>query len=328
MVKESLVPAPSTSGTELDLFRIYAVSNVALGRDEKVFLTRDLVSTFNPVDPYFTRIRDVQMADLVLDVDGPLPSSAGEHPSASSNFSLPVITMDGTLNDLDDNAQPSLLSSFLNNIQSILREPLSSSNQERSSKPPPISRHLIAASLPTGPGAALLPDFAEPIELTPSMTNSPLPWNNVHAVDELCDHVLDAKIARENQVLVVRRGGCSFSQKMKNIPSFAPSPRALQLVVVVSFPEHEVKDDEMRHQRRTGASFVSRPSEGEDLIQPLLDHIQETPGGIPRPHPIPVIMVSGGAETMHLFKSAKGAGMRRRWWFESQGVRIGNLIVI
>ena len=68
MVKENLMPAPIEAVPELDLFRIYAISNVALGRDEKVFLTRNLLSTFNPGDPYFSRIKDLHTIDLVLDV--------------------------------------------------------------------------------------------------------------------------------------------------------------------------------------------------------------------------------------------------------------------
>jgi hypothetical protein len=324
MVKEPLSAAASTSDTELDLFRIYAVSNVALGRDEKVFLTRNLVTTFNPVDPYFTRIRDIQMVDLLVDVsERESQATADESQTSPSNFSMPFITMDGSLDSLNEDAQPSLLSSLIQNIQFMLREPMSSTRQPLLNLSPPLIRHLFNAALSTGPGAAPLPDLAEPVDLEISASISPLPWNNIHITDELCNHVLDAKIVKENQVLVVRRGGCSFSEKMKNIPSFAPSPRALQLVVLVSFPQQDDVDAEFQHDRNDDG-----PIEPQNVIQPFFDRIQSTPGGVPRPHPIPAIMVGGGHKSIRYFERAKGVGVRRRWWFESQGVRIGNLLVV
>ena len=188
-------------------------------------------------------------------------------------------------------------------------------------------RSLLLAGLFRVAGAAPIPDIAEPIDLDFTASISPLPWNNVHITDELCDSVLDAQIAKENQVLVVQRGGCSFSQKMKNIPSFASSPRALQLVVIVSFPDQDDVDAEVQRERMNRAEFM-QSSSVEPVIQPLLDQVQATPGGVPRPHPIPAVMISGGYETVRYFERAKGVSLRRRFWFESQGVKIGNLIIV
>jgi hypothetical protein len=326
MVKEPLLHAISSRKQDLDLFRIYAVSNVALGRDEKVFLARDIVSNFNPVDPYFTRIRDIQLADLVLDTMSDSGTSEESY-LPDLNTSVPVITMEGHLDSFDKKAQPSLLGSLLQNLQSILLDPRPQT-QSGSSRPH-ISRHLITATLPTGAGAAPLPDVDEPLELDPSITKSFLPWSSIYIADELCDEVLDASIVKHNQILVIRRGGCSFSHKLTNIPSFAPSVRALQLVVIVSFPEHDAVDRDMHRERRDDAgAFSARSSPEESMIQPLLDKRQATTAGMPRPHPIPTIMVGGGEATIALFKIAKGVSIRRRWWFESQGVRISNLIVL
>jgi len=102
----------------------------------------------------------------------------------------------------------------------------------------------------------------------------------------------------------MKRGTCSFSEKMHNIPSFPPSARSLQLVIVVSYPEHD---------------------EGT-FIRPLLDQVQYTPGGIARPHPISMVMVDGDEEVLSLLGTAKGIGLRRRYHFSSQGLRISNLI--
>ncbi|QDS72860.1 hypothetical protein FKW77_007310 [Venturia effusa] len=329
MIKEQIPLASVPSGTDLDSFRIYAVSNVALGRDEKVFLTRSLVTTFNPVDPFFTRIRDMQMVDLLVDVGKESrtfhESTAGPQPS-SLNFSVPLMTIN-SMKVLTDNAQPSLLSSLLQNIQSMLREPMASDTEPPVAQSSALKRHLLPAAIPTGPGAAPIPDIAEPLDLDPTAIISPLPWNNVHITGDLCDGVLDAQIAKENQVLVIKRGGCSFSTKMKNIPSFAPSSRALQLVVIVSFPEQDDVDAQGQQDPLNRGGFV-QSSSAEPLIQPLLDQDQTTPGGIPRPHPIPAVMLSGGYKTIRYFEKAKGVGLRRRFWFESQGVKIGNLIVV
>jgi hypothetical protein len=243
------------------------------------------------------------------------------------NMSLPVITMEGKLESLNEKAHPSLLGSLLHTLQSILLEPRSLA--QTSANTPRMNRHLITATLPTGAGAAPLPDIEEPLDLDALSTRSALPWTTIYIADELCDGILDPKVAKENQILVIRRGGCSFSHKLTNIPSFAPSARALQLVIIVSFPEHDAADHNMQRDRRgdTWGSSARTSSEGS-MIQPLLDKTQATTAGMPRPHPIPAIMVGGGEATMELLRTAKGASIRRRWWFESQGVRISNLIVL
>jgi hypothetical protein len=223
--------------------------------------------------------------------------------------------------------QTGLLSSLLSNIQSMLSES-EPSLLERQERTAALTREVMPASLPSGPGAAMLPDLHEPLELVTNAVKSPLPWNTVYvADDELCNNVLDAKIVKENQVLVVRRGGCSFSEKLRNIPSFAPSARALQLVIIVSYPEHDSVDADLRRQHAAEHGEVYH-EHGTELIQPLLDKQQTTPGGMRRPHPIPLVMVAGGDYTMDSFRRAAGVGFRRRWWFESQGTRIGNLFVV
>ena len=66
---------------KLDLdeqFRIYAISNIALGRDEKVFMSRSTIDNFNPLDPYFTRTRDSHTLDLVIDVP-PQPATSSSN---------------------------------------------------------------------------------------------------------------------------------------------------------------------------------------------------------------------------------------------------------
>jgi len=329
MVKENLIPAVQAP-PEFDLFRIYAISNVALGRDEKVFLTRNLLSTFNPGDPYFSRIKDLQSIDIVIDVANP-PEHTPETTTATTTrnkTSSPMITFeaaDGSFEELDSDLHTGLLSSLLSNIQSMLSEnEMPAAKPVQQQAPPSFARELLPAALPSGPGAAILPELPEPLDLARDATKSSLSWTAIHVVDsELCDEVLDPRIVKENQVLVIRRGGCSFSHKLRNIPSFVPSRQSLQLVVVVSFPEHDAADAEVRAQN---GQYVE---DGVvELMQPFLDVEQMTPGGVVRMHPIPLVKVLGGQAVMDRFRRAAGVGVRRRWWFESQGTRIGNLFVV
>ncbi|KIW01779.1 uncharacterized protein PV09_06951 [Verruconis gallopava] len=321
MVKESPVNAPMEKMPELDLFRIYAISNVALGRDEKVFLTRNLLNSFNPGDPYFTRIKDVHGVDLIIDVlNAPhaMSRTTADFQISPTNASAPIMAVEGDFEGLDGNLNPGILSSLISNIQSMLSE--SDFVLAEPSNHAVLSREIIAAALPSGPGAAILPDMQEPLDLAPGATKSPLPWSTIYVLDdELCDHILDPQIVKEHQILVIRRGGCSFSEKLRNIPSFPPSQRALQLVIVVSFAEHDHLEDEIRREHYDTE---------EPLVQPLLDQQQMTPGGMVRLHPIPLVMVSGGDDAMEKFRRCVGVSVRRRFWFESQGTRIGNLFVV
>ena len=373
MIKE--VDRTAMQDSSGDYFRIYAISNIALGRDEKVFIDRDLVAGFNPVDPYFSRIRDTNVVDIVIDVSNTVTPSVDldvfdYDADMLPNITLPHITIDSS-SPGDDNAgtdEPSVLSALLSNLHSILKEtwtdPSPSAQNPTTPNSPHLTRHTLAATLPTGPGAAPLPDE----ESTPPLTtdhqtavattsgpSSPLSWTRIHVLDsDLCSTQLPASLARTTQVLVVRRGGCSFSAKLANIASFAHAPSALQLVVVVS----ALAEEDLAASGHVGDYGGSGGSEEQPPppIQPYLHEIQRTPAGLPRPSPIPLVLVGGGDETMRLFRgvgavvggedghadvdvdvdvdvdqpvlAAKGVGFRRRWFFESLGVRIGNLVVL
>lgn len=302
MIKETIMPSTHGERTSSHLFRIYAVSNVPLGRDEKVFLKRDLVSSFNPVDPLFTRTRDLQLLDLVLDVSSDLPN------------------LDWMMEETGNGSMPSFVnqaieaSSFANK-SSMLYDWLSYIFNEmpRVELSEPLARQFEPATLPLGPGAAPIEDMDD--SPMPAEQESYLPWTSIAFAGDLCDSTLPTEIAKENHVLVLRRGGCNFSEKLRNIPSFAPTDQSLRLVVVVDYGKSEENGPE--DQYHDGS-----------LFQPYLDQIQMTPAGLPRPHPIPMVLVGGGEQTVVKLLSAKGVGVRRRWWFESQGVRIGNLIVL
>ncbi|KAF2623094.1 glycoside hydrolase family 47 protein [Macroventuria anomochaeta] len=317
-------------------FRIYAISNVALGRDEKVFMSRATIESFNPLDPYFTRTRDAHTLDLVIDVP-PAPAA----PSSDMLSSLLDVALGeignltgldivDALDDMDAHPEaledePSYLSNLLSSLQNLLTAP-SPTGTSYTPIQQTTTRHAVAGTLPIGVGAAPLPDTKDP-DLAYSAAN-PLVWSKIYVHStNLCDDRLPLEVAKENQVVVVPRGGCSFSHKLRNIPTYPPDAGSLQLVIVVSFPEQQspptTSSSKRERDRKTGEGEGVGP-----LVQPLLDEEQYTPGGLLRPHPIPLIMVDGGQETIDMLKRASGVGVRRRYYFRTQGVRIGNLIVL
>ncbi|KAI4704563.1 hypothetical protein J4E81_001631 [Alternaria sp. BMP 2799] len=334
MVREQ--DKPRTVRQQLDLdeqFRIYAISNIALGRDEKVFMSRSTIDNFNPLDPFFTRTRDSHALDLVIDVPPqPAPASSktladllsdalGETSNLSDMDIADVIDLEVDPEALD--SQPSYLATFLSSLQALLSAPLPTSTSAASQSQDPseqtLKRHFFPAALPTGPGAAPMPDTKDP-EVTYSPDN-PLTWSNIYVhPTTLCTDRLPLEVAKNHQIIAIPRGDCSFSTKLHNIPAYPPDASSLQLVIIVSFPEHEPNED--RYTADADAATQQPP------VQPLLDDVQYTPTGMLRPNPIPMVMVGGGEETMALLRRATGVGVRRRYYFRSQGVKIGNLIVL
>ena len=336
MVRENDRTASVETPLEFDEhFRVYAISNIALGRDEKVFMPRATMDNFNPLDPYFTRTRDSISLDLVVDVPPQLEPAASS--SDLSDLLNDVLSETGNLSDLDImdvidlevdpdalEHEPSYLSNLLSSLQSLLAVPTPAStasvSEPTSTATTTIQRHGIAGTLPLGPGASPLSDTSDP-ELAYSETN-PLDWSSIYIYpNQLCDERLPIDVPKHHHVIVIPRGGCSFSSKLRNIPAFPPDPASLQLVIIVSYPENE-ESDSADHEPR------AQPQNLGPLVQPLLDELQYTPSGLPRPNPIPLIMVGGGDETMALLTRATGVGVRRKYYFCSQGVKIRNLIVL
>jgi len=301
-------------GGPMDFFRVYAVAQVALGRDEEVYIPIETVSDLNPVDPYFTRRREVDFVDLVVDqapTEAIRRSSGGA--TSMQNHSTPMMEgaiMDQENVDLNDDTG-GILNMLMQQFASALEQgqrPFSTILQGGipvvEVPIPPINERLsFSAAVATGVGAGPLPDVNDA-----SITgDSSLEWTSIFMSDETCTGRLHASVPRKHQIIVMKRGGCSFSEKMHNIPSFAPSSSSLQLVVVVSgYPGNE------------GDGY---------LVRPMLDEAQYTAGGVPRFNQIPMIMMEGGAETYDMLARARSVGLRRRYWFESQGLRINNIVV-
>ncbi|KAJ4422267.1 hypothetical protein N0V82_003128 [Gnomoniopsis sp. IMI 355080] len=169
------------------------------------------------------------------------------------------------------------------------------------------------AITPIGIGAAPLPPVDIPanahIPAAGPMPTHLLPWTTIFAAGYACDGLLPEEAPRDHQLIVMRRGGCTFSEKLANIPAYKPSSQSLQLVIIVSGEEDE--DD------------------GVVLSRPLLPEEQRTPSGILRRAGIPMVMVGGGEAVYNEWTMREGGrmGMTRKWNVESDGRRIGNIIV-
>jgi len=310
-------------------FRVQGIANWALGRDEKVLITGQALEGVSPADPHFTRVKDLEMCDIIIDALA-IPAEAQKSINDGSHLDgLGNATAESAWGDLE-NLIAGLFSGGLGDSVAIER------NKDQTTTDATLTRHTIPAILPTGVGAAPLPSSMD--NLDPStLASGELPFRKIFFLDDtLCDHTLPATVAKNNNILVIKRGDCSFNDKLGNIPSFAPDATSLQLVVVLSVPEAE--------------------PEGHigELIRPLLDKVQLTPSGLERRHPIAMVMVDGSTDSAGMFRraassiasfdargklkqesrsselehGAPGLGVKRRYWYESMGVPIGNLIVV
>ncbi|KAI9039235.1 glycoside hydrolase family 47 protein [Aspergillus affinis] len=323
-----------------DEFRIQVINNVPLGKDEKVFLSREITfDVLDPTDPNFTRMRDSSMIDIVIDV---IPetvrrrndSDDHQEPAAAENGQNPIIhesstSTDGKLGYLDPSS-PSMrtvLSSLMNSVSALIRDEPQAHLSWSSSPKQPSLRLALPAAVSSGLGSAPLPEVSD--AMTFSVTGDPsknrLTWSTIYFAGELCDQRIPREVAQTHQVLVVKRGGCSFSQKLQNIAAYPPSRRALKLVIVVSSDEQPPDDEASEFNSHNTLAAIRA---GPFLARPYLDEAQMTAGGTPRRHLISMLMVSGGDETYELLRRSTGIGIKRRYTVRSQGIPINNLYVI
>lgn len=290
-----------------DIFRIYSVSHLSLGRDERVFISPEAVNSLNPVDPFFTRHREISTLDVVVEVEANHNGNKGSSKTYEGHTEYVTVNKDESApSNVTENNE--LLQGVLEHLKSALQEHVSLDNIVASTGFTKENiavelRPVIPATVATGIGAGPLPDI---VDASKDATD-PLLWTSIYVVNELCPGKLDPEIPKNHQVVVMKRGACTFSEKMRSIPSFAPSSTSLQLVLLVSPPE----------------VTADMP-----VIRPLMDETQYTPSGILRRHPIPMVMIEGDDNTIGMLQLAKGIGMRRRYHFSSQGLRIGNLFLV
>lgn len=295
-------------------YRIQSINTVTLGKDEKVYLSRDTGNVLNPIDPLFSRIRDGTMLDVVVE-HGPAVSHAVTalgNASAGSDVQIEI----PDLGEMNSSAMKAAWNSLLAQISNLVQDaqglvlPLGAMETVSGRPEGLYGKTFVPAITPTGPGAAPLPDWPEASALhSPGSERESLPWTNVYAAGEMCKEKLSPRILKTHHVIVVKRGSCSFSKKLSNIPALHPSRSALQLVIVVDFDTVDV-------------------APGEFPTRPLLDEPQTTASGLPRQNLLPMIMVGGGEQTYQALRYARGIGIRRRFSMSTQGIPIANLIIL
>lgn len=349
----------STSGLKLTLgleedagpeWRVIKVNGLPLGRDEFVVMDRAMLRDIS--DPRFNLVRDPVVTKLVQlhrvnrgvdqtqtqtqDTEAEQPVQLLKDVDLQESIVLEALDEDGASLPSRVAELSSLVKSLLGRVAASLEQQLPSKTALPDAPPSDSARFPSNSSVPinilinqtavtsTGIGAAPLP----PIDIPPGAYIPPvgdpehtlaslLPWSRPFPAGDACDAVLPARAARDHQVIVMRRGGCNFSRKLAHIPAYTPDASSLQLVIVVS---DEPEDG--------GADYRAYAAGGAGgLIRPLLDEVQHTPAGIPRHHPIAMVMVGGGDAAYEQLAAAERVGLARRYYIESSGIRVRNLVV-
>lgn len=319
-------------------FRIQVINNVPLGKDEKVFIPGiPTLEVLNPTDPNFTQNRDSTMLDIVIDVnpEQPVKNTSATHSSSSSRTTE---SQNPLFNEYPSSSKvaaaytnaasnvKTAMASLMSHVSSILREESHFSSDDFSHTHSSVKRISIPAITSTGLGAAPIPDIEDAAfsYVSDVQPDRPLAWSSIYFSDETCDRRLPLSVPKTHQVIVMKRGGCSFSEKLKNIPAFRPAASSLQLVIVVSYDGRDGLDSDSPRD--------PDPTPVEDLesrlVRPLLDEIQVIAGGMPRYNPVSMVLVDGGKETYENLRRAVGLGVKWRYHVSSRGTPISNLFVL
>lgn len=297
---------------ESDSWRVFSINGTPLGRDEQILIPRDLIVDL--ADPWFTRVRDPIMMDLVIQLHhDPIFNN-----TIVLNDGVPDLELDEEFFDrspivLSRASRGGLAEAFTSLLRSIAA-PITASLQPPSGTPLPdqgvtemYQATAVTAIAPTGIGAAPIMDVSEAPDPFQGSRSDTFTWTRIFFAGESCTRKLPDEAATKHDIIIMRRGGCTFTDKLSNIPSFTPTSHSLKLVIIIS-DEGETSD--------------------EALIRPLLDKTQVTPSGLLRHNQISMVMVSGGEKTEALFRKARSVGVRRRYHVESKGMKVSNIAVV
>lgn len=309
LVRETIQADDRIGQPAMEHYRIFSVSNMEIGNDDTVYMSRKLIENFNPADPYFTRIKEWQSVHVIAEIGESQPALVKKLQAQIRGTISPDADAAANENDKLGSRNKTLValpSSEAETLLDVLKRLIEGNawSHER--------RRSIYAVTAVGVGSAPLPEVGDSSE----DGDDRLPWTSIYFSDETCGPRLPFLVPREYQVIVMKRGGCSFTEKLEKIPAFPPSEGGLKLVIIVSYPHQEGEQD------FAPAGGTGRP------IRPLLEDIQHTMTGIPRHHPIPLILVSGGDQTYEYLKNSQAIGLRRSWNYYSQGLKIQNLLMV
>lgn len=277
--------------------RVSRVGGVTLGKDEKVFVDRGLVGELR--DPNFEAVWDLQMLDLLVQFRGQSPPSPPTPPPAP-----PAKTPAQSAADKKDASPPAeeqqqvgLMSDLLARL-GVDIEFLAASLSGLPAIAPPAANipspmhYMLPAAIALG-GGAIAPED--------SPNNGAPEYSVFDARATTACHGLLPRAAAEHAVIVVRRGGCTFADKISNVPD-AP---AIKLLVV------EDSDDDGDYGEAA-------------LVSPEIDLPQRNYFGRPRRNKLPLVLVSAGEVD---WSNVESVGVRRRVSMLVGGVGIDGLEV-
>lgn len=294
-----------------DLLRVTSVGGTTLGKGETVFLEQGLVDKGNG-DANFQVIADNEFVDLIIEIDddevdedeweeGGEGGYGYEFPDTGLAGQIPLVdksTLGELLSKLGFDMQISdflalvggdSTSAIAGRQKTLAVDPTTTA----SSKPviPRKKQKVISAIMATGVGVYPPPD-------SPTSTSNPsqLAFSTIHFSDTACSP--STVIPPTAQVVFVRRGECTFLQKIRNIPDTC----TVKLLVVIDAAQG--RDDE--------------------LVRPLLDERVDRKWGLS------VIMVAGMGDTAKAVRdgTVKAVGVRWRWRAYVKGGYVGNLVVL
>ncbi|KAI9648857.1 hypothetical protein NHQ30_003498 [Ciborinia camelliae] len=309
-------------------WRVGSIANMPLGRDEQVLIPRDVIGDLT--DPSFSRIRNAVMLDIVIQFEHVHDQNQNMSGSFEDLFEedqiyedTPGLALEESISNAGLAEYRTLLSSLLQQVTSALRDP-AATLLPQPELTPTYTYATIPAVLPTGKGAHLLINAPEAPDIISAKTSSAtLSFTSIYFAGEACDGKLPDEAVKQHHIIVMKRGGCTFSKKLSNIPSYTPTSKGLKLVIMVSDDKDDVESGQEKMEDPRGSSKGER-----DLIRPLLDKPQLTPGGLLRHHQISMVMIGGGDEAVDALRQAKSIGIRRRYHVESQGLVVSNIFVV
>lgn len=293
-----------------DLLRVTSVGGTTLGKGETVFLEHGLVDKGNS-DTNFQVIADNEFVDLIIEVDDDeIEEEWEEEEDGRYGYEFPDTGLTGQMPIVDKSTLGELLSKLgfdmqISDFLALVGGDSTSAIAERqktlavdptTTAPskliiPRKKQKVISAIMATGVGVYPPPDL-------PASASNPsqLAFSTVHFSDTACSPA--TVIPPTAQVVFVRRGECTFLQKIRNIPDTC----TVKLLVVIDAAQG--RDDE--------------------LVRPLLDERVDRKWGLS------VIMVAGMGDTAKAVRdgTVKAVGVRWRWKAYVKGGYVGNLVVL